>query len=307
MRPTPESEVCRLGHTATTAELVRAGETPRSIAAAVRIGAIRRAVQGVYVCSHADAQQRAATEVHGRIDCLSALRRAGVWSGFDDRLHLRVSPHASRLAVATSPAAPFPPPDPGALWRDGPRVDRVALHWSPIRFAAASASLVSPRDALLQSLQCLDEENAIAALESAVHEGFITRAELAEVCAMAPLRLAAGIGEIELTSHSGYETILRRRLRHAGFRVVAQGELPGAGHQDLVVEDLVGIEADGRTWHDTASQFIVDHDRDIRSMSLGRGVLRLAYREIFLYWETSLLAIERAVADARDLKRYRGR
>jgi hypothetical protein len=42
-------------------------------------------------------------------------------------------------------------------------------------------------------------------------------------------------------------------------------------------------------------------------MSLGRGVLRLAYREIFLYWETSLLAIERAVADARDLKRYRGR
>jgi hypothetical protein len=36
-------------------------------------------------------------------------------------------------------------------------------------------------------------------------------------------------------------------------------------------------------------------------------VIRLSESEIFLHWETSLLAIERAVADARDLRRFRGR
>lgn len=311
MRPTPESLVCLFGHTATTAELLRAGETAHSIASAVRTGAIRRAAQGVYVCRHADAQQLDAAKLHARVDCISALRRAGVWSGFDDRLHLHVDSHATGVRASGTPVASSEPRTLEQLLSRRPNEHhgelRVAMHRGRLAYPLASASLVSPRDALLHSMRCLDDEHVIAALESAVREGFITEAELAELCARAPGRLAAAISEIELTSHSGYETIVRRRLRHAGFTVVAQGYIPGVGHQDLVVEDVVGIETDGQFWHNTAKQFRVDHDRDIRSAALGRGVIRLSESEIFLHWETSLLAIERAVADARDLRRLRGR
>jgi hypothetical protein len=281
------------------------GETAHSIASAVRTGAIRRAVHGVYVCSHADAQQLAVVRHHGRIGCVSALRRAGVWAGFDDRLHMQLDPHASRVhAISSAPRTleELLRPDPSRL----PET-RLAVHRNGLVYAPASSSLVSPADALLESMRCLDDEHVIAALESAVREGFITKTELADICARAPGRLAAAISEIELTSHSGYETIVRVRLRHAGFTVVAQGYIPGVGHQDLVVEDLVGIETDGQFWHNTPKQFRVDHDRDIRSAALGRGVIRLSESEIFLHWETSLLAIERAVADARDLRRFRGR
>jgi very-short-patch-repair endonuclease len=279
----------------------------------VRAGAIRRAAQGVYVCRHADAPQLAAARLHARVDCVSALRRAGVWSGFDDRLHLHVGSHATGVRASGVPVARAEPLSLEQLLSrrsGGGEHDaelRVAMHRGRLSYPAASASLVSPRDALLHSMRCLDDENVIAALESAVREGFITMAGLADVCARAPGRLGAAISEIELTSHSGYETIVRVRLRRAGFAVVAQGYIPGVGHQDLVVEDLVGIETDGQFWHNTSEQFRVDHDRDVRSAALGRGVIRLSESEIFLHWETSLLAIERAVADARDLRRFRGR
>jgi very-short-patch-repair endonuclease len=203
-------------------------------------------------------------------------------------LHLRVSPHASRFA------------------------ERVGLgtrvHWNAYTLnRAESAWLVPAEEALARSLACLDEEHAIAALESAVHEGYVSRDELRRVCARAPGRLARAIREIELTSDSGLETIVRRRLRHAGYQVVAQGFIPGVGRQDLVVEDVVGLEVDGGIWHAAPAQWQIDRERDIRSVALGRGVIRLPHNAVLLYWETSLSAIARAVADARDLRRYRGR
>lgn len=285
MRPTPEGSVCRFGHVATTAQLTVAGESARALALGVRSGAIRRAAQGVYVCTHADRHQQVAARLHGRIDCVTALRRAEVWAGMCRNTHVRVSPRAGRISP--------------------PKGTRV--HWRDATADPFNSWLASAEQSMTSALGCLDAEHAVAALESAVHRSYLTVEQLSRICANAPGRLTRDLAEIELTAQSGLETIVRRRLRRAGFRVVAQGHIPGVGHQDLVVEDVIGVETDGGLWHATADQHKIDLDRDVRSNALGRGVIRLGHDDVLEHWETSLQAIAREVGDALDLRRYRGR
>lgn len=161
--------------------------------------------------------------------------------------------------------------------------------------------------ALWQAIQCLDAENAIAAMESAIHEGFLTRAEVNRVALHAPRRLQADIDRMVSNSGSGNETVVRLRLQHVGFRVVPQPFVPGMGHEDLLVEDCVGLDVDGREWHGE-DRFAIDRDRDLHVEGLGRHVLRLRASHIWATWPHTLAVIERTVADAqRDLGRRRGR
>ncbi|MET0954913.1 MAG: hypothetical protein ABWY68_03115, partial [Cryobacterium sp.] len=245
----------------------------------------------------------AAARAHSRIGCLSALRRASVWVGADQQLHLQLRPgqHGTGRDLVDSRGWPIvyhwtrPFPGAGRPTPDGQHS------------AGGRCWLVEPVEAVWRAIHCLDEENAIACLESAVHEGFITKDELMEICAVAPERLQAGIAEIEFTADSGQETITRRRLRHAGYHVVAQETPRGMPAEDLVVEDCVAIETDGKKWHGP-ERFQADRDRDLLYEGLGRRVLRLTQRHILAEWETTFLVIKRVVEDAqREQQRRQGR
>ena len=275
--------ICTLGHAATTDELLGLGVTPAHLRTAVQGGAILRAARGVYLCAHADREQRGAATAHARISCVSALRRARVWAGLDLSLHLQVPAHAS----GTRPG----------LDRSG---QSIRYHWAHPRFPGSDERswLVSPMEAVWQAIHCLDEEHAIACLESAVHEGFLTVDQVRELCRQAPARLADGIRELEFTSGSGMETIVRRRLRHAGYSVVAQVHVDGIGDEDLVVEDCVAIETDGEKWHGP-DRFHADRIRDLKTEGLGRRAIRLTHDQIFYEWDTTLAAIARVVEDAQ--------
>ncbi len=259
---------------------------------AVGSGTIKRVSRGIYVCRHADRDQWDAAAAHARITCLSALRRAGVWAGLDLSLHLQLPAHAS-----------------------GPRNEydrigrRIYYHWAdPLHLVGEKSWLAAPMEAVWQAIHCLDEEHAIACLESAVHEKFLTEAEVRRICARAPARLQSAIREIEFSSGSGQETITRRRLRHVGYTVLAQERIPGLPYeQDLVVEDCVTLETDGKKWHGP-DRFEADRSRDRHLESLGRRTLRLTTRSVLYEWDITLATIDRAVTDAkRDLKRRSGR
>ena len=162
-------------------------------------------------------------------------------------------------------------------------------------------------EAVWQAIRCLDEEHAIACLESAVHEGFLTIDQVRELCGRAPARLADGIQELEFTAGSGMETIVRRRLRHAGYSVAAQVSVAGIGDEDLVVEDCAAIETDGEKWHGP-NRFHADRARDLKTDALGRRSIRLTQHQVLYEWETTLAAIERVVTDAqRERSRRFGR
>ncbi len=275
-----------------TDELLRLGVTPPQLRTAIAHGTVVRAARGIYLCAHADRDQRDAAAAHGRISCLSALRRANVWAGIDRSLHLQLPGHAT----GTRPV----------LDRGG---QRIRYHWAQPRFPGTTERswLVSPMEAVWQAIHCLDEENAIACLESAVHEGFLTIAQVRQLCAQAPVRLAGGIRELEFTSGSGMETIVRRRLRHVGYSVVAQVKVAGIGDEDLVVEDCVAIETDGEKWHGP-DRFHADRIRDLKTEALGRRSIRLTQDQVLYEWETTLAAIARVVTDAqREQSRRFGR
>ncbi|TFD86091.1 type IV toxin-antitoxin system AbiEi family antitoxin domain-containing protein [Cryobacterium serini] len=284
--------VCSIGHVATTDELFRRGISAREIRAALQAGYIARAARGIYVCAHADAEQRQAAALHAQIACVSAVHRFGVWSGMHSALHL-MRPADARGG--------------GAIAR--PSTDQsgreLHFHGASPRFARTGQSwMVDPLEAVWQAIHCLDEENAIACLESAQHLKFITPAELRRLCVLAPARLAPGLREMEDTADSGLETLTRRRLRHHGFTVVAQGQIGtwrGSIREDLVVDDCVALEIDGRQWHG-AARLGSDYDRDLMVEGLGRRTLRLSYQHVMFEWATTLAAIERTVADARRLR-----
>jgi very-short-patch-repair endonuclease len=217
-----------------------------------------------------------------------------VWAGIDASVHLTLPPHGRRdQAHVTHDLA-------GA---------RIRFHWSPLLFPAAMTSswLVSPMDAIWQAIHCLDEENAIACLESAVHEGFLTQNEVRIITDLAPARLQEAIAEMEFTAGSGVETLIRRKLRRAGYSVEAQVRVAGVGDEDLVVEDCVALESDGKKWHGP-DRFHQDRRRDLKTEGLGRRTLRVTYALVMFEWDSTLATIDRVVADAkREQSRRNGR
>ena len=156
--------------------------------------------------------------------------------------------------------------------------------------------------ALWQAIHCLDPENALAAMESAIRRELLSEADVRAMGAMAPPRLQPVIHQLVANSGSGNETVVRLRLRAVGFRTVAQGYVPGLGHQDLVVEDCVALEVDSAEWHEGA-QRATDADRDLISEGFGRHVIRIRPAHIHAYWPQTLAVIDRAVRDAQRLRR----
>ena len=268
--------LCQLGHVASTRQLL-SRMTAATLRTAVQSGAIIRLKRGTYACTHLDAVTAHAAQVGGALTCVSVLAEAGVWAGSrDDQklVHVQVPP----------------------TYSGRPPVTR--LHWESARFGMASRWRVTPLQALWQAMWCLNEENAIAAMESAIHEGFLPERQVRRLGRLAPRRLQDGIRRLVVNSGSGNETIVRLRLERFGYHVVAQGNVPGMGHEDLVVEDCVGLEVDSQRWHD-GNRYTIDRDRDLHVAGFGRPVLRLRPAYVHESWQQTLAVIERIVADAR--------
>lgn len=269
-------EICTIGHLATTRQLAERGWTRGQ-----RDALLVRVRRGVYRCAHLSGPIVSAARTGGALTCVSVLREWGVWAGHDRRVHVLVPPSSSG------------------------RRGRVRLHWEQPRFDMATPWRASGKQALWQAIRCLDDENAIAAMESAIHERLLSSVEVRELGSWAPRRLRALMPQLVENSGSGNETIARLRLVRAGYRVVTQGELPGVGHQDIVVEDCVGLEVDSTAWHGEGVRAL-DLERDLVSEGLGRPVLRILPHHIHDSWPSTLAVIDRMVRDAKAGDRNRG-
>ena len=275
------TKLCTSGHIATAHELIAMGASRGQLTRAVSDGRLLRLRQGVYACPHVDDIAAAAGRIGGALTCVTVLRASKVWSGESRKLHLQVPPKSSERTA------------PG-----------VHLHWEVPQFAMASRWEASRMQALWQAIRCLDEENAIAALESALRLRFLSPEEIRLLCDRAPARLRDGIGRMVDNSGSGLETIARLRLQRAGHHVATQAGVPGLGHQDMLVDGCVALEIDGAEWHGE-NQFETDRERDLHAARLGRRTIRLTPRHVLSGWPDALTAIERAVSDSRHV-RYRG-
>ncbi|GAA1513055.1 hypothetical protein GCM10009761_13890 [Agromyces terreus] len=159
------AEHCRtLGGVATTAELLAAGETARSLRAAVVAGTLLRSREGVFVVADAPDGVAAASAHRGVLDCVSAARLHGLWTldeGAAEPVHVRIP--SSRNARVGDRRAVCVAND------DGESGCRCVSHRHRMIEPAGRMS-VGVVDALAAIRSCKGDEAFVAALESALRQ-----------------------------------------------------------------------------------------------------------------------------------------
>ena len=108
---------------------------------------------------------------------------------------------------------------------------------------------VGLRDALVRVMLDETPETAIAVLDWAAHAGLLDEIDRAELASMVPSTRGRLVTMVAERCDSFPESIARTRLLAAGHRVRAQVPLDGFGPIDLVIDDRVALEIDGREFH----------------------------------------------------------
>ena len=266
----------------------------------------------MYALPEADIDQRRAVMAGGRVGCVSALRRVGVWGGLDTALHIHVPSSASRLhldEVAALGRNPETRRTDKTFWAEPsrPRVHWQCANATNTRTGRSWAHdwLADPMSALRQAVLCLDDEHAIAAIDSALRKKVVHIQHLEVLFRSLPRRLQRLRLELDPAADSGPESIVRVRMRRAGFVVEPQVRIPGSSDLDLLINGVVGLDIDSRAWHTGEEQISWDYGKTLQSFALGRPTIRILPHHIFDLWPSTLAAITRAVSDMEDLHRLR--
>ncbi|MBN9240341.1 MAG: DUF559 domain-containing protein [Leifsonia sp.] len=278
---TLQSTLVRFGGAARVGTLLAAGFTAADLRSALSSGRVIRVRKGWLANEDVSADVLRAVEFGGRIACLSAARHRGLWvPEADGRTHVSVPRHAGRV--------------------HGDRAHLV-VHWQSVPWSAR-ASVVEPVPSIIRDLLlCQIREDALTAIDSALHTGALTTASLRRVLATLPPGFASVLDEVDRHAESGLETYCRVRLTPLGVRIRSQVHIPAVGYVDLVLGDRLVIEADGREWHEGPNAFLADRSRDLALTRLGYIVIRVAYPHIVDEWQRVELAIRGMVERGEHL------
>ena len=264
---------------ATTAELRADGYTVRTIRESIEAGSIERVIKGWY-CTHTTPRAAVrAMRLGGRVGCVSALELHGGWCPPDTGLHMLLPSHASgrRLASRGLP-------------------ERTTVHWHAKDDRVGSAFPVAPVDLAVQHLlECQPAHLTIAVLDSLLHRRIVDATRLRALIAAGPYRARFLSDHLEPRSEEGIESIVRFRLAVAGIRSRVQVAVR-SDRVDLLIDDWLVVELDGRTVHAQADSFTRDRVRSARLFRDGRVVLQFAYATVIYDWEFVLQTIR----DVRD-------
>lgn len=269
------------------ADLLMMGFRPRQITRAVRNGELLRVRRDRYVMGAPPNMDRA-VRIGGLLACVDVLALLGVFVFETNRLHVHLHRTMSRLRGPDDRSRPLSPRE-----RAG-----VALHWWPLRFEQASLGVVNLFDALAQAVRCQDARSAVATVDSVLHLGLLTHAEVRDVFASLPARYAVILRMADATAESGTETFMRVILRQLGLRYETQVSVPGVGRVDFLVEGWLVIECDSKAHHEGWAKQREDRRRDLAAARLGLTTLR-PLAEDLLYNREVVVEAVRGLVRAR--------
>ena len=321
--------LCELGHVASTRDLLRRGLSRHQVERLAARPDVVKVRRGVLACAHLGTLEGFAAGCGAQIDCVSILREKGIWAGEERRSHLRLPPGGhlppsdeSEVSVSDIQGQ-FGPrvgaddrirrltvggtvrlsrqPDATRTYYD-PDGHEVVWHWA--RLSERTPLRVTTASALAQAMACLPPDDLVAALESALHLRAISRRTFEQFITDAPRRLRAVLAEAEPGAQSGAETHVRLRFRRAGYRVRPQVFVPGVGHVDNLIEDVVALDTDGRAFH--AETFDEDRRRDLGTEWIGLRALRIPATYVFTEWDLVSETVARMVRDGLAIRRMYG-
>lgn len=275
-------------NTFTRADLLGEGWTVRQIARAVHLGSLVRVRRGHYATPDMPVDVVRAVRVGGRLACVSELRFRGVWVREPALVHVHVAPNAARLRT----------PD-DRTRRRAP--GEAVVHWTPLLDPdAASSSHVGTVDALTCAVDCLAVREAIAAIDSAINRGLVSRSELLRAWRNHPA--SALLAHVDGAAQSGLESIVRLVAIALGFRVRIQVPFAGIGVVDILIEEWIVVETDGSEFHGEAAPSARDRRRDARHAAEERTPLRFRYAQVVYELPDVVSAIIGAVATHRRVR-----
>lgn len=251
MRSRISEAVRRRGGLSHISRLEADGISPDRVQRAADRGELTRVRTGWYQVGTPHPALVSAVRAGGSLTCVSSLRLRGVWTIDDGLLHVRV-----RRGTGGAPQ------------------EHIRRHWS-------NRPVVDPiddvREAARCAVRCLPLEQAVAALDSAIHLGLVN---LQDVRRDADPRMLRVTGMVDARSESGLESLARVRLRRLRIRAIPQARIPGVGRVDLLIGDRLLLELDGEEFHD----FERDRSRDRRAAVRGYLTIRASYRQVIDEW-----------------------
>jgi very-short-patch-repair endonuclease len=260
-------------------DLIDAGWTDRSLAAAVRAGRLIRPRAGAYLPADTPRDVVDACALGGRLTCVSALAHRGVFVLDAGPLHVHL--HAARLKG-------------GVPMRAGRR------HWARLhRTPHPRATSVEALDALACALRCQPPRAALATLDSALHHGVIRADELDELFRLVPRRHRVLQRLVDARAESGPETLLRQILNSLGASFQLQVELLGVGRVDILVDGWLVVECDSEAFHSSWEAQRRDRRRDQAAAALGYATFRPIAEDILWNPEQVRAALAGLLASRR--------
>jgi hypothetical protein len=253
----------------TTAELRAQGHTVGSVRREIEAGRLERVIKGWYATPRTDREAVRAMRLGGRLGCVSALRLKGAWCPPDQGMHIEFPSYASgrRLALRGLP-------------------EEAIAHWHGKEEATGSAFPVVPIEvAVDRMLRCQPPHLAIAVLDSLLFRRLITENRLRAAIAAGPERMRSLAEHLEPRSEEGIESIVRFRLAMVGVTASVQVALRSRDRLDLLIDDWLVLELDGRATHAQKQAFTADRVRTARLIRDSRVVLQFAYATILYQWQ----------------------
>lgn len=252
------------------------GFTTHGIRRALSDGRVERVRRSWLAVPDADPDLRRAAEVGGRITCLSAARRVGLWTPDHGHLHVAVPPSASRLDS-----------------------EGLHLHWSrgpaPVSRTALQDEIIN---VLFHVARCVPMPDALTVWESAIRMRQVDPQVLLRVqWRSEPARKIAQLASV--LSDSGIETRFVHLMRSISVIVAQQKKVDGHRLDGLIGERLA-IQLDGFAHHRSADRRR-DLRQDARLTLRGYTVLRFDYVQVLFQPDDVIATISAAIAQGRHL------
>jgi len=269
--------MARRGDIAHSAEARAAGFSRQTMSDAVEQGLLKRIRRSWLIGPTADDALVRAVAAGGRLSCVSAASRHGLWVPPHSALHIAVKPTASRVP------------------REG-----IVAHWS---IGPAPVSRYATEDHLLNALllvaECMTRDLALTVWESSVRRGLVQAGVLARVD-WRSLRAREVADACSALSDSGLESIFLARIVNLGVGIRQQVWIDG--HPvDFLIGDRLIVQLDGFEHHGSPTARRRDMDADARLVLLGYTVLRFDYQQVMFEWEQVEAVLVTAMAQRLHL------
>lgn len=255
------SRIATLGGVARTGVLLNAGHSRYEISTALARGVLVRLRQGILASPGADPYVIAAVRLGGVLTCTNALARHGVTLLWESkRAHVAVR---RGFTSANKPTR------------------NVHLHYGHQHSGGDGLSALDgvPR-ALDAAGACLLPRAHLVAVDSALNKGLVRPDQILSWSSSTRERRDWILGHMDGRAQSAGETLARLDLAERDLATHPQRFIEGVGHVDLVAQNEVIVEVDGRAFHTDPEQFKRDRKRDRRLNSLGYKVQRFAHTEL---------------------------